>query len=108
MSAETSMKLQCGSGTIINLEANASIQGKRLLDYGIISKKSSINTFCSTEVLEEDKICDYIDGDAFEETLLSQCQGKNFCLLENLGQFVNSDDSDDTSGCFHEDALMFV
>ena len=38
MNAETSMKLQCGAGTIINLEANASIEGKRLLDYAIINK----------------------------------------------------------------------
>lgn len=67
-----------------------------------------LNTYCSTDVIEADKVCDIMESSDLADTLLSQCAGKNSCLIENLQQFVNVPSDHDGTGCFHEDALMFI
>ena len=77
MVGETSMRLECGQGTLIDMEVLGGKTGEPVLDFGLVPAEAPINTYCSNSAITDDAYkCNILKPDDLKETLKSKCDGK--------------------------------
>mmetsp|Transcript_10851 Transcript_10851/g.14604 ORF Transcript_10851/g.14604 Transcript_10851/m.14604 type:complete len:316 (+) Transcript_10851:248-1195(+) len=106
---KTIVSMQCGTNSLIDLDAFASNTNTVLFDIGIIPQEAPVNTYCSNVDDEYLKKCEsFVNKDKFLQDMRAECQGKEKCVMRNLKQYVTIPAGQQGSNCFHEDSIMFV
>ena len=105
----SSVALSCSSG-VISIDAIAANTDKPLYDTGIIPSTSSMKTYCTNSMMEDEFKCsDYLNKEKIAQQLQEDCVGQKQCVLSDLSQYVDQSMAGFNEGqCLGEDSFFFI
>lgn len=83
--------------------------GRTLFEAGVIPGDAPFNSYCASGDSPHLKRCKgVLDKARLHHALLFECQGKGWCVLQDLGKYINKAFAKAQPTCFDDDSVLFA